>query len=392
MDAYGLLNGLPEDVVSDIRSAVREAQLAPGVRGHAESLIASRDGEVRVGMVQVPPLAEGSEPKNTFFGEVAERVIGCINPEWTVKSEMKEEIDLLTDGLKNCKYDLLLGVFDMVCRRQEGLDFVHLPGWRLRLSGVCTWPQQSDSEQRPSWENLVASENRPNYVPMVIKGEAGYLYLKGPCRYPQDDLECVSGVFDPRVLADKYDAATKQHPTKAVILVADHETCRRVVNCLNEGRRPALRGSVAFELKNAPDSCPSYRLSIAVRASDRRWRDLIAAAIADELFDNAKIETARLYARYLSRLIVPANVDDQSISSWTILLDDCIHDLPNDLTFRKKLGQALCNYLPENEASRNKLLAALPRAIRILLDRTEPVAAAQQHPAKTTPKKTTGHE
>ncbi len=352
MEGYDLFDGLPEEIIAVVRSAANETKgerlmSSPGEFRESQSkteIKIEEKKEVCVGIVEMQPLAGGGDPAKTFFGEIADRVVGSINPDWTIKPSFEPDIDKLIERLQNSNpYDMAVGVFDMVCRRKFGLDFVHLPGWRLRLSGIYLQPQGNNSECKPTWNEIVSKENRDNHVAVVVGGEAGYLYLKGQCRYEEDHLKTIWATDDPQItvdpqkLGEQYVKEFSNNPKKIVVFVADEETCRRVQDYLNGGRRPTIRGNEAFQLEGDPDDRPSYRLSIAVRDDDPRWRSLIAGAVRTELFDNVINETVRLYAKYLSNCMVLTNGTGHVKSSFRF--DS--HDRDLSLEFLKRLRNEL---------------------------------------------------
>jgi hypothetical protein len=258
---------------------------------------------VSVGILDYAPFVS-TDTNKSFFHRFAQRLVGSIDHRWGIDPHFDAEIQPFVDDLAgpapSCH--LVMGLFDTVQRRRLGLDFLPIHGWKIRLSAVCFWPSTRSHSERPKWSDVVRPETQSRFQAVVIDGEAGHLYLAGPCRFPDEHMTSVTRVSDVGPLARKFEAIARDSGYEAAVLVADEETCRKTMLWLNAGKRPyerilgSLRGFRAIELKDAPECCPAYDLAIAFKAGDRQWRDLLHAALDIELYHNDYRATAQMYA------------------------------------------------------------------------------------------------
>ncbi|MBI2929070.1 MAG: hypothetical protein HYY24_25685 [Verrucomicrobia bacterium] len=258
---------------------------------------------VRVGILEYPPFSVG-EKGQSFFEQVAQRVVGSINPEWEIENLTPPvdagRISHFVDELVSLPptYDLVMGLFETLYRRGRGIDFVSLPGWKINLSAVHLCPRGTSEGDAliPRWENICRPKGNEPFHVLVIKEEAGYLFMKGPCHFsawPTHLHEQIS-TRSPSELAEALEDAAKKFGWHRVVLVADEETCRVIMHEFNSRREFEAR-----EAKGAPENCPKYDLTIAFPSGNPEWRELIQAAVSRELFSNAFLVTAELYAQVM---------------------------------------------------------------------------------------------
>jgi hypothetical protein len=271
---------------------------------------AGRKKVVVVGVLDYPPFSTGDVTEQSFFDEIAGRIVGTINPNWGIETnwagtrdKLPGQITELVTGLEASDpvCDFALGLFDTIHRRYRGIDFIPIPGWRVQLSALWLPPQEG-SPKPPRWRDIASPSDSTSYTVVVIKDEAGYLYLAGPCRYNSKRLRVIeAAIKDYRFIADAIEEEA-QLGTPGAVFVADEKTCLQVKDELDAPSRRSKRGNTEVkELFDADVPFPRYPLAIAFKYGDAHWRELLASSIDNELFGNALSTTATLYARVMAR-------------------------------------------------------------------------------------------
>lgn len=268
---------------------------------------------VRVGILDYKPFSIPLDDKS-FFEEFADRLIGSIDPEWGISCEKTDthgSIEYFVEELiddDDPKYDMVLGLFETVHRRRLGIDFIPIPGWRISLDALCLWPLNRPDSERPRWHDVVSFRKNNPFVAALLKGEAGHLFLMGPCQYPESHTVLLKDMANERDLAEQIKKVAEQNGYERTVFIADEETCRRVMSWLNDGNRPNKcvigddKGFCAKQLIDAPQQCPKYSLALAFpEKGGGEWRKILQSAMDMELYGNASSITARLYAKLIAR-------------------------------------------------------------------------------------------
>lgn len=293
-----------------------------GARGPLDPVleaIAARGGRVRVGVLRWEPFViDGEDIEQSWAWKFTEKLIACINPDWKCDPvelrAIDEALSAVRRGHDPC--DVVFGIYDTPYRRWRGLDFVHLPGIGVPLGVLYS----SEAKASIDWEYLIFPErggslSYPNVV--VMKDEAGHLFLRGACRYPDSHFRFIgTDASDTAAIAAGF--ARNVDYDRNSIFVADAVTVARVHREIRAGSewlkiiekdvddeariRRACATVQNLELdENASNFVPYYRLGLSVRAEAERWRNLMLRARDDELFTNAIRIAAQDYATILSR-------------------------------------------------------------------------------------------
>jgi hypothetical protein len=254
---------------------------------------------VRIGLVSYGPFSSPlrSLPAS-FLNVYATRLLGAIEPAWKSGIQFMEDSEIRTELAKSPPtVHLGLGLLETVHRRRRGLDFLPIPGWRVRLSAASI-RRRGENRTPPDWTSAISSSNAGSHEFMVLEGDIAHHFLVGQCGIPAEKL-LFRSASGPEDLAATFLKEARRQPERWILLVCDEETCRRTTHML--GRTEGFGEEfVVEEIPGAPEECPSYPLSVAFRGGSPAWRDLLRAATELELFANSYRQTAQLYAELMA--------------------------------------------------------------------------------------------
>ena len=298
------------DRLTAIEAAVRPDLGGEGPGGEVVPEVQGYEfpGEIEVGVVAGGPLdlrVGGSD--RPFIETYVSRLVGAIRPDCRI-GITGVSADHVIDGMgegqpisgpeSSGKCRIVAGVVDTLKGRMSGLDFVALPGLKMRLSALVLCKRQAEVPP-PAWHDCVSPALSKDNKYLVTSGGLAHRFLEGQCGLSEENL-IVRETRDPAEIGDTLLSETSLwestiHRERWVILVDDEETCWRVESALRE-REDVRRDFSACAPKGTPRDFPAYQVAIAVRAHDREIRDLLRAATVIELFGSAAPHTARLYA------------------------------------------------------------------------------------------------
>jgi hypothetical protein len=254
-----------------------------------------RQDPVGVGIVDLRPFSDPlASEGSSFFHAYVQGLVAALEPAWEIRARLTSAADLADELTSpSASLDIGAGLFDCVHLRARGLEFLPLPGWRIRLDALRV-ARAGGSERSPSWEELISSSSADRSTFVVPEATPAASYLRGPCGVPLERL-LVRRSPSAEQLAEDLLAEVSRAPEHAMTFVADEETCRRV-----RAQISRLDGFPrAFAVQQVPaaaDHRPRYQLAIAVRADEEQWRALLDRAWRQELFGASLTRTARLYA------------------------------------------------------------------------------------------------
>jgi hypothetical protein len=264
--------------------------------------------EVLIGILNWPPFYEGRETSG-FAEPFIRRLVQAVNPYW--RSDPIEEIATIDQAISGLvadppEYDLVFGLYDTSYRREQGLDFIPVPGLFIELGAIAARPL--------TWRQVIdPPEQKPHAL--VLKEEAGFHLLRGACDYKERLDITVADNHDYRRLAAQLIWLWKKYRSRDVLLVVDANTCKRVLaeiadrerwlpfwrEYADHGAEPPVVAEVRdFSMVGGgQDSSwvPRFPVCIAVRSDSPRFRELLTAAMRADLFNHARLATARLYQR-----------------------------------------------------------------------------------------------
>lgn len=274
-------------------------------------------GVVSIGLALSPQFHSRESKEGLVFAQrYMARLIGSINPMWGLDPHTLDNIPQCIDALlpssgddrgkrrvRPC--DVVFGLYDTPYRQFRELDFLFLPGIRLPLGAVTT------SNASMNWRGILGLGQVERPFALVLREEAGHLFLQGPCQFhDKEDLRVLDVDSAHEMAAAFAYALTEWRERRAVIFVAEHSMCRRVLDSLQAdawsssrvtSARPQPRitsddlESVGLVDVSQQDT-PRYKVGIAVRRDAREWLRLIKVAEEHEIFGNALPLTAQLYA------------------------------------------------------------------------------------------------
>jgi hypothetical protein len=272
-------------------------------------------GTVRIAYSTLFPFASDRGDEENFYTLLARRLIGTINPDWTMADprqflDIDQTIGTLLDRPDECH--AVFGLFDTIARRQQDISFIPIAGLRMPLGMVAP---TNDVQ----WGDVVGGR----CWPLVIRGEAGDHFVRGECGYDSDACEFVSSFNYQEIGATLRRMVSERGGGARPVFVADEETCRLVIT-FGSGNGSQLR---IVELARGSFR-PSYAICIAVRSDAGKWVRLLREAQA-ELFASVPEVVADFYARLLYRkarrkVMYGLRLDDfpqASLQFRTVLID-----------------------------------------------------------------------
>ena len=252
---------------------------------------------VKAGILAWEPFHRAGE-ESSFGRQYLEALLRSVNPNWRIEYHDLETIDEAINALVSppVKCDLIFGLYDLPYRRQEGLDFVPIPGISVSLGAIVS--EQLSSFDWPSL--LYQTANTP--LAMVMKEEAGYHILVGSSGYANNNLL----IQDHHSLHDLASDLLKQWSYfeasrgRSVCLVADAFSCRGVleeISHLLTHSPPNLdQPAPRFRLLERDTAwTPAFELGVALRADSTRFKSLLNFATRQSLFHHGLLRTAGLY-------------------------------------------------------------------------------------------------
>lgn len=285
--------GTPTDPLAEIRS--------------------TRPPTVRVGLVGYHHF---SEPLPSFGGSfldaLAERLFRAINPGWRLDRHWRPIPELVAGLTDDRRYHTVMGLFDTVERRSRGMDFVPIPGWRVRHSAVWIH-RRDDTRPVPRWSDLMRSDE---YLFHVLNQQAAHTFLQANVAEDRILLTELGRSF-----AEDFLESTESQAPRPVVHVNEDATVVRLMYVLRHTPEFAARYEVS-EVDGAPEERPSYELGIAIAANSPAWRDLITVALA-ELFENSPSQMAALYSELIMAAIraIPTEEGEPAVrpgrSAWS---------------------------------------------------------------------------
>jgi hypothetical protein len=256
---------------------------------------------VEAGTVNLRPFADPGPSDTSFFEEYARRLIGAVEPDREVRVRPGTAADLVDDlTSSNPRLSLALGIFETGHLRGRGLAVLPLPGWRLAFTAVSITSRGASPLR---WEGIAGRGVRV----LVQEGDParGLVRSHWGCG-PERVL--MRRPASAEALAEDLRRTWEERPHDPLALVADEETCRRVIEEL--GRHRAFgRAFTASRIPSPAEERPRFQLGVAVRSDSGRWLELLEYAWREELFGSSRAATARLYSDLLvtaSRTLFPA--------------------------------------------------------------------------------------
>lgn len=290
-----------------LRDCVLDAIQLRGQGAPAAADIPERgEGIIRVGILAWPPFHDGTD--DSFGVRYMDTLIGITDPRWRWERKKKHAtVQSINSGIesllqhpsqddsdKNRRCDLVFGIFDTPYRRIIELDFLSVPGIRVPLGALV-------SDGSLSWSWILGFEDKDRPKALVLKYEAGHLYMEGACRYvPKEDLIFVDEskatsetIFDESARQLR-DLVREQKGKREVIFVADEQTTRKVRHRFTRqyGGGYVQLGTKEGELA----SPPRYDLGLAFRADAVHFKRLLENAHVNGLWAQCLPQMAQLYA------------------------------------------------------------------------------------------------
>ena len=312
--------GEVESVVEEAtaRLTAREAAIRPdlGLEGPGEEVLPQVRGyefpdEIGVTVAAWGPLGlRVVETDRSYLETYLSRLIHTIRPDCRIRitaadADVNGAVIAAEEGAGHGTRGggrIVAGVTNTLALRMAGLDFVGLPGLKIRLSALAL-RKKPDRMSPPTWTEAVSPGLWRDNKYLVAQQGLAYHFLRGQCGLTEENL-IVRETRDPAEIAETLsrEAALWEssiHQERWVILVDDEETCHGVRLALS-GRDDVRRDFVVEELQGIPEDFPAYQIGIAVPARDREIRDLLKAATMIDLFGSGRAHTARLYANLIA--------------------------------------------------------------------------------------------
>ena len=262
--------------------------------------LANKPGIVKLGILAWEPFHLRGAAMDSFAHQYCRSLVQAVNPEWIV--EAKEYFNLVASlkaltgrGTANGRatrapeVDLVFGLYDLVPREAQGLEFVPAPGLSVRAGAVWIGRELS-------WlEILSPSSEADRPFAVVVRAEAGYVTLAGACSYPQKSLLVLNSVEPDEVVEAMSEIIEDKWETLGipVCFVADSFTVKDVWKRLDE--EVAGRVDCGLVEEGREEWAPRYQVGIGVRADSRRFKRLLWRATQIDLFGTSVPHTARLY-------------------------------------------------------------------------------------------------
>ena len=311
------------------------AKLAAGDAGVRPDLGADEAGDEyihRVAGYEFPDEAKvgivSGGAGHSFLGAYVSGLIGAIRPDCRITVTTGGEADL-TGRLTGSgpELDMVAGVADTLRRRMAGLDFVDIPGIKIRLSAICLRRREMEA-MPPRWLEAVSPAISRDNKYMVLGDDLAARFLKGQCGVAEENLI----MREPGDLCEAADTLVREsslwessmHQERWVILVGDEETCFAVGRTLEE-REDFRRAYSVERLSKFPQDLPAFQVAIALPAWSQEIRDLLRAATGLELIGSGGAHTAHLYAGLLAGAFMKrnlVNLINPSISNGPHILTD----------------------------------------------------------------------
>jgi hypothetical protein len=269
------------------------------VRGRLEN----KSGIVKAGILAWKPfhLLGGAD---SFAHRYCRSVLKAVNPDWIVAIEEYRNLDDSLRALTGIysgtrrgggfaggapEVDMVFGLYDLVSREAQGLEFVPVPGLSVRAGAIWIG-------REVSWFDLLSPPSE-SYRPfaVVVRAEAGYLTLAGACDYPLKSLQVLDSI-DPDDIVDALLHIVHDKWEKSripVCFVADSFSVEDVTVRLEH----QLHQNVTYGLvqQGMHEWAPRYQLGVGVRADSERFKRLLLRATQINLFGSSIPHTARLY-------------------------------------------------------------------------------------------------
>lgn len=316
-------------------------------RRHIQTIPPPKPFRVPVRLLTSRPREFAAE--NQFYRNLVERLFRAISPRLAPDfDERPTTFGEMLSGLCDSppRHRLVVGAFELV-RRSFQVGFVPIPGFRTRLAAL------GDERAGFSWDDVERAPEKHHTTirPVVIADTVGHYHLQF-CNWPEDDLE-VEPVYDVARVADTFRRCLDSNP-RAVLVAGEYEVAATFQKLLEEPQGVPVKDLV--DLAEQPDvDAPSYRVAMAVSATDEGWKNLLERAMT-ELFQNVPSLMAEEYARYLVALWKEHAAQEKEVRST-----------PARTVYDRWLGQGIPSVslrlqpidLPETEAFRRQLAARL---------------------------------
>ncbi len=262
--------------------------------------------------------ASSAAPSRPSAAEVLARIIfGAVDPMVTLRFRRAPETHL-ADALlrggsasrrggtlqREGSIDCALGVLASADRELRGIEFIRIPGWRVRLSafGVAAASGPAPVEF-PSWPAAIFASTAAAPPLMVAENGVAQRHLLGVCGVPADRLRTLPE--DHARAARALREAAERAGGGPIVLVDDEVTCRHLAAAL-EG----TAGLVVREIPGTAEWAPSYPLALALSPSARPWRDALLIGLEREAFGASARLAGRLYGELLAAAALPQILRD----------------------------------------------------------------------------------
>lgn len=267
---------------------------------------------VYVGLLAWAPFYKSGEPADSFAGQYMTTLIKGLNPEWRIKFKLYKTIPEAISALVDSEpeVDLVFGLYDTPYRRREGLEFLPVPGIKVRLGAVA-----SKGQPKLKWFDLLDPEAAfpRGQMPHVVGlgEEVGYHVMAGAAGYHEDHVRDLTYYHVPEMAADLILEHLKYGSARRVISVIDGFTARALLNVIPKraewkvywkggSAEPIPSEIPQFEFVEPDKWTPTFEVGIAVRGDSRRFHDLLEFTTRLELFQNALPKVGRIYAQLYS--------------------------------------------------------------------------------------------
>jgi DNA-binding XRE family transcriptional regulator len=181
------------------------------------------------------------------------------------------------------RHRVVLGPFQMVGRFTYDVAFIPIPGWRIRLSCLAA------PSNKITWQSIREKSNKRNINVITIAGEAGDVYMRGFCGYPQTHLSTQEN-YDVYQAAEQFQRFIDHDP---VIVVGEYEA-----TAIKYILRKDYRLHVEDRAADPKAFAPRFQLAMATNARDVGWTEALRAAVR-EVFASAPDLMAQIYGKYM---------------------------------------------------------------------------------------------
>jgi hypothetical protein len=238
-----------------------------------------------------------------FLETYTARLVGVIEPQCRVRFAAADTGDIgeVLSG-ENPEADMMAGVAATLAGSIAGVDFVSLPGLKMKLSALCL--RKRDQEALPpAWYEATSPAMSADTRFLVAGDREAVRFLKGQCGVPEERL-IIRDQTGPEDIAEMLVRESSlwessMHRRRWVILVGSEDVCDLVESALEE--RGDVMGAYSVE-RPAGDALdyPAYQVAIALPAWRRELRDLLEAATRFDMFGSGAAHTARLFAEMVA--------------------------------------------------------------------------------------------